>query len=360
MVTAQKDKNEPSETVISDNLKSILQNWLADLFAKEMRIDHSKLTHYRSFQDYGVDSVLLAQLSQSINQLVTQKLEPTLLYEYDTIESLSAWLMEKHEPSVTQFFEKKNMPSKVSEKERETVSTEPVFVSNKQDAPPVHHQPIVIVGLSCRFPGADNIDAYWDLLSKGQRMIRSVPEKRWGQKNTFYAGLLDNITHFDPAFFLLPEDDARAMDPQALLVLEETLRLFCHAGYPLEAIKGQPIGVYLGARSQHWPDETLLYQAQNPIVAVGQNYLAANLSQFFDLQGPSIVLDTACSSALVGMHMAIQALKANQITMAAVGGMSLLSTDRVHHLFAQRNLLSEEPFFISLISGLKELFRERG
>lgn len=70
------------------------------------------------------------------------------------------------------------------------------------------------------------------------------------------------------------------MDPQALLVLEECLKLLYHAGYTPEEIKGKPVGVYIGGRSQHKPDEDSLDHAKNPIVTVGQNYLAANLSQF--------------------------------------------------------------------------------
>jgi acyl transferase domain-containing protein len=172
-----------------------------------------------------------------------------------------------------------------------------------------------------------------------------VPRERWGYANPFCAGLLDNISHFDPEFFLIPQDDARAMDPQALLVLEESLNLFYHAGYPHQAIRGESVGVFLGGRSQHRPDESSLLQARNPILAVGQNYLAANISQFFDLHGPALVLDTACSSALVGMNMAIQALHSGEINSALVGGVSLLNTDASHRMFQQRGILSQEPSF---------------
>jgi acyl transferase domain-containing protein len=78
---------------------------------------------------------------------------------------------------------------------------------------------------------------------------------------------------------------------------------------------------------------------------VGQNYLAANISQFFDLRGPSLVLDTACSSALVGMNMAIQALHSGEIDSALVGGVSLLNTDETHRMFQQRGILSQGPSF---------------
>uniref|UniRef100_UPI0013922238 polyketide synthase n=1 Tax=Paenibacillus maysiensis TaxID=1155954 RepID=UPI0013922238 len=183
------------------------------------------------------------------------------------------------------------------------------------------------------------------LLSEGRSAIREVPQGRWGYSSGFYAGLLDDITQYDPSFFHLSEEDAKAMDPQALLVLEESLKLLCHAGYTQQEVKGRSVGVYLGARSKHSPSTADLGETRNPILAVGQNYLAANISQYFDLRGPCVVVDTACSSALVGMNMAAQALQSGEIESAIVGGVSLLTTDETHRIFEQRNILNREGAF---------------
>lgn len=192
---------------------------------------------------------------------------------------------------------------------------------------------------------ADTLETYWSLLSEGRSSIGPVPAERWGYQTPYYAGVIDHVSHFDPDFFLLHEEDVRAMDPQALLVLEECLKLWYHAGYTPEEIKGESVGVYLGGRSQHKPDEESFLHAKNPIVTVGQNYVAANISQFFDVRGPSVVLDTACSSALVGMNMAIQALLSGDIKAAVVGGVSLLGSDASHRLFDQRGILSRQSSF---------------
>ncbi len=164
-------------------------------------------------------------------------------------------------------------------------------------------------------------------------------------KTPYYAGMLDGIHQFDPDFFLLAEEDVKAMDPQALAALEECLNLWYHAGYTPDEIKGEAIGVYLGGRSRHKPGEEKLLDAKNPIVALGQNYLAANLSQYFDMRGPSVVLDTACSSALVGMNMAVQALVTGEIKAAVVGGVSLFESEETHKLFEQRGILSKAQSF---------------
>ncbi|MGW8416762.1 beta-ketoacyl synthase N-terminal-like domain-containing protein [Brevibacillus sp. NPDC055896] len=204
---------------------------------------------------------------------------------------------------------------------------------------------IAVVGMSCRFPGAKDLTHYWSLLTEGRSAIRPVPKERWGSDQLYYAGLLDALRHADPSFFHIPDEDARAMDPQALLILEESVKALHHAGYNRADVKGKAVGVYIGARTQYWPGEELLLQTRNPIVAVGQNYLAANISRFFDLRGPSMVIDTACSSALTGMSMAIQSLRSGDTVSALVGGVSLLNSDFSHKLFGQRGILSKSSTF---------------
>ena len=216
--------------------------------------------------------------------------------------------------------------------------------SSRQTQPPTSSD-IAVIGMSSRFPGANDLEGYWQLLLEGRTAIAPMPQERWRNSHHIYAGVLNSISYFDPSFFLIPIEDASAMDPQALLVLEESLNLFYHSGYSLEEIRGMPIAVYLGARTQHEPDQSDLLKTRNPIKTVGQNYLASNISQFFDLKGPSLVVDTACSSALVAMNLAVQALTNGEISSAVVGGISLLTHDRIHRLFHQRNLLSQKSKF---------------
>jgi acyl transferase domain-containing protein/acyl carrier protein len=321
---------------------------LIDLFSQELGIAVQKLALDKSFADYGLDSIWLAQLAAKINQQLVEPLDPSILYEYSSLNSLASWLASGQAPA---------LKAKAHDEVEPKNSEHAVQIS----PPPEKSQPrasgnaspsssskkvldIAVVGMSCRFPGAKNLDEYWALLSEGKNSIRPVPADRWSSPTPFYAGLIDNISHFDPAFFLIPQEDARVIDPQAFLVLEESLNLFYHAGYTLEEIKGKATGVYLGARSQHRVNESDLYQARNPIVGA-QNYLATHISQFFDLKGPSLVIDTACSSALVGMNFAIQSLLSGEIDSAIVGGVSLLANENAHRIFQQRNLLNQGSSF---------------
>nr|WP_255298558.1 non-ribosomal peptide synthetase [Brevibacillus dissolubilis] len=341
----------------TEHLLADTQAWLVGLFSEELKIDREFLDMEEPFQDYGVDSIILAQLLQRINRTIRTSLDPSILYEYPTIQVFAEWLVETHADALASIFERPTAEVASVQVIAEQHAAEPItakpttadqlrsstFQSNVISG--ANAEDIAVVGLSCRFPGADTLESYWELLSQGRSAVRQVPAERWGYQSPYYAGTINHINEFDPGFFLLPEEDVTAMDPQALIVLEECLKLWYHAGYTHTEIKGKAIGVYLGGRSQHKPTEENLLHARNPIVAVGQNYLAANISQFFDVRGPSLVLDTACSSAMVGMNMAVQALRSGDIEAAVVGGVSLLQSDATHRLFEQRDILCPEPTF---------------
>ncbi|QIC04840.1 SDR family NAD(P)-dependent oxidoreductase [Brevibacillus sp. 7WMA2] len=324
-------------------VQEVAKNWLLQLFSKELKIDQEKLETNIPIQDYGADSIILAQLMRLISQEVNEEIDPSILYEYATIDALAGWLANTYSDTLSHKFGSTwTTPKALDQKPQDdSFSVSPAPLSDLSDK----EADIAVIGLSCRLPGANQLEEYWSLLAEGRKAINFVPEERWGYQNHFVAGLLNTASGLAHAYFHIPEEDAKAMDPQALMVLEESLKTLYHAGYTQDNVRGKAIGVYLGARAQHWPDEERLRQARNPIVAVGQNYLAANISQFFDLRGPSLVIDTACSSALVGMNMGIQALLSGEVEAALVGGVSLLNGDFSHRLFEQRGILSKEPDF---------------
>jgi 3-oxoacyl-(acyl-carrier-protein) synthase/acyl carrier protein len=343
-----------------ENLVGATERWLTELLARELKMDPERLDSEAPFQDYGVDSVLLAQFLGRINEKLDEPLDPSILYEYTDLASLSQRLVRTETASLPTWLaaptESKHMAAVLPGDQADGPTFGPVPPSvpaptntqmERRQSASEQLRPldIAVIGMSCRFAGADCLDSYWKLLASGRSAISRVPTARWGKPSHFYAGLIDTITRFDPKFFLLPIEDVRAMDPQALLVLEQSLELLCHAGYSVQDIKGTKTGVYLGARSGHQPTPLELDRARNPIVAVGQNYFASNISQFFDLRGPSMVVDTACSSALVAMNLAIHSLERGEIDSALVGGVGLLNDDSAHRMFEKRHLLSGEPSF---------------
>ncbi|NQX71854.1 KR domain-containing protein, partial [Paenibacillus alba] len=337
----------------SNELLTQTKNWLLGLFSNELKIEEYKIQSQISFEEYGVDSVLMAQILQQINNILDENVDPSLLFEYQTIDSLAKYLYQKYNNTLAKRFNftvnnsidsthsLTNQKSPISINHIEERATSSGSLSDSPKGSIL--QNIAVIGISCQFPGANTLEEYWGLLKSGKSALGKVPFQRWGYESNFYAGLLDNISKFDPQFFKMSEEDVRLMDPQALLLLKECLKLIYHAGYTEKEFGGTNTGVYIGGRSAHQIDEHHLMHAQNPILAVAQNFLATNISKYFDLKGPSLVVDTACSSSLVAMQIASQALVHKEISSAIVGGVSLLTTDAPHKIFESRKILSENP-----------------
>lgn len=186
-----------------------------------------------------------------------------------------------------------------------------------------------------RFAGAPDLDAFWQLLTARGDAIRPVPEDRWDAsvqldpEKTVQAvgGFLDGVDLFDPMFFGISPREAEEMDPQHRLVLEETWRALEDAGRPAADLRGTRTGVYLGAT---WHDYELLGKERgartNQHSAPGNalDMAATRVSYFLGLRGPSLMLETGCSSGLVALHTAARALRHGEVEGALVGAVNLM------------------------------------
>ncbi len=204
----------------------------------------------------------------------------------------------------------------------------------------MHTEPIAIIGIGCRFPGAKNPEAFWKLLCNGIDAITEVPTSRWdkqlfydpdlsqpGKMNTKWGGFLEQIDQFDPEFFGISPRETQTMDPQQRLLLELAWEALEDAGQPPEELVGQPVGVFIGVCNSDYY-ELIAQNMNNCTTYVGtgtRHCINANrLSYFFDFQGPSLAIDTACSSSLVAIHLACQSLWRGESTLALTGGINIL------------------------------------
>lgn len=199
---------------------------------------------------------------------------------------------------------------------------------------------IAIIGLGCRFPQAENPQAFWELLRNGKNAITEVPKNRWdvdafyapeprtpGKTNERWGGFLEQIDRFDPGFFGITLQQAIEMDPQQRLVLEVAWEALENAGIVPGKLAGSQTGVFLGMASIDY--YKILYQDLQRITAwslTGASLsIAANrLSYLLDLQGPSMAIDTGCSASLVALHSACQSLHALESDLCLVGGVNAI------------------------------------
>lgn len=186
-----------------------------------------------------------------------------------------------------------------------------------------------------RFAGAPDLDAFWQLLTARGDAIRPVPEDRWDASAQLdpeksvqaVGGFLDGVDLFDPTFFGISPREAEEMDPQHRLVLEESWRALEDAGRPAADLRGTRTGVYLGAT---WHDYELLGRErgartnQHSTPGNALDMAATRVSYFLGLRGPSLTLETGCSSGLVALHTAAQALRHGEVEGALVGAVNLM------------------------------------
>ncbi|NGM19909.1 SDR family NAD(P)-dependent oxidoreductase [Roseomonas stagni] len=205
--------------------------------------------------------------------------------------------------------------------------------------------PIAIIGMGCRFPGAEDPDAFWTMLAEGRDAVRPVPPDRWAapaEGGTAQGGFLDGIDLFDATFFGIAPREAAAMDPQQRLVLEAAWRALEDAGVSPDRLEGTATGVYLGCCTADYArigDPAAMSEEGYAATGGAPGVAAGRLAYLLGLQGPALVVDTACSSSLVATHLAVQALRAGECSLALVGGVNLTllpwgaaTLDRLHML----------------------------
>jgi polyketide synthase 12/myxalamid-type polyketide synthase MxaF len=291
-----------------------IRRWLIEFFSASLGINPQELDPAERFKSYGVDSAAALRITAGVAQHLGRPLEQTLLWDCPTVDQLAAYLAHPQP------------------------ATAPAAGAV---AGPAADEPIAIIGMACRLPGAADKGAYWRMLTGGEAAITEVPDDRWnaaqlfdadfrqpGKMNTRWGGFIGGVDEFEPGFFGISPREAVQMDPQQRIMLELSLHALHDAGIPVETLKGTATGVFFGAV---WNDYLLLGKqagigsiTQHTATGTHHSLIANRVSYTFGFQGPSLAIDTACSSSLVSVHLAVNSLRSGEATLALAGGVNLI------------------------------------
>ncbi|HEX5853562.1 MAG TPA: type I polyketide synthase, partial [Solirubrobacteraceae bacterium] len=286
----------------------------------------------RAFKDLGFDSLSAVELRNRLAAATELRLPSTFVFNYPSCVAVAEYLREQLEGAA----------SSPSSSARRVVEGDPV----------------VVVGMGCRFPGGvRSPGGLWDLVVGGRDAVSVFPDDRgWDLEGlydadperlgTTYAregGFVDGVDLFDAGFFSISPRDAVTIDPQQRLLLEATWETLERAGIDPESLRGSRTAVYAGAMTYDYGAGSGLASREGFTTAsLGGSVISGRVSYSFGFQGPSMTIDTACSSSLVAVHEACQALRAGECDLALAGGVTVLSTPGMFVFFARQRGLAPD------------------
>ena len=298
----------------SNRQQNRIRDWLRENLAQRLGIPILEIDIYEPFASSGLNSVAAVSLSADLEDWLNIKLSPTIVYDYPNIAELAAYLSRSTNPQHSIV----NSTSTVEERAE-----------------------IAIIGLGCRFPGANNPEEFWQLLRSGKDAI--TQSDRWDGSD--WGGFIDDVDKFDPQFFGIAPREAQSIDPQQRILLEVSWSALENAAIANKDLAGSQTGVFIGISSSDYSQLRFRYGAEvDAYVGTGNAHsIAANrLSYLLDLKGPSLAVDTACSSSLVALHLASQSLKTGECNLALAGGVNLMLSPELTQTFELAGMMAED------------------
>ncbi|MFD2421812.1 type I polyketide synthase [Amycolatopsis pigmentata] len=290
------------------------------------------------FKELGFDSVMMVELRGRVNAVTGLRLPPTSIFDHPSVKALVAHLHRELTPD--------------DEGDRRPVGSDTTLS--------VEDDPVVIVGMACRFPGGvDSPEGLWRLVASGGEGIGGFPTDRgWDMDGvrdlhgdggpvgaTPRGGFLHDVADFDAAFFGISPNEALAMDPQQRLLLETSWEALERSGIDPLSLPGTRTGVFVGAMDSNYrnlTDRLGSSTAGYALTGAAPSVLSGRLSYSLGVQGPALTVDTACSSSLVALHLAARSLRAGECSIALAAGVTVMATPTIYTDFARLGGLSRD------------------
>ncbi|TVZ37735.1 acyl transferase domain-containing protein [Alteromonadaceae bacterium 2753L.S.0a.02] len=367
-VDASQSQTSGSATTV-DELLNAAVTLVSPVIAKVTGLSLSQLDESTGFDKLGLDSIMMLTITEQLSETFGE-LSKTLLYENQNIHELAQFLATHFPEKLTGAV---NTLSRVKVPEPAVAPISTGGPAQPQGNPVIYTEnsaqnldAIAIVGLAGRYPKARNIEEFWQNLKQGRDCVTPLPQDRWalqsdGQRdlikniNNTFGGFIDGVDEFDPLFFNINPRDAEFIDPQERLFLQCVYETLEDAGYTKDSLAAScsndnsrfvpsSVGVYVGVMYEEYQMYGVQSTLQGQPVALGGNpaSIANRISYFFDLHGPSMAVDTMCSSSITAIHLACDAIAKGECEAAIAGGVNVSVHPNKYIFLNQGNFTSSD------------------
>jgi len=321
---------EPQKSTRYKRLCTKAERWLVSQFATQLGRQEDAIDLDQKMTQLGLNTTHMSFILRTMEKDFGFGLAATVFSDFPSIRALAANMAnymvnsDSFEPSSGGRLTVDQLDFSLDEQKNSAHSNEP----------------IAIIGMACRFPGATGPEQFWQNLCAGMDAVTEVPDTRWdidavydenplavGKMNTRWGGFLDDIELFDRNFFQLSIREVTRMDPAHRLLLECSWESFEDAGVTPASLEETNTGVFIGISGSDYAQLQFGDETQADAYAgIGSalTNAASRISHFLNLRGPALAVDTACSSSLSSVHMACNSIRSGECKMALAGGVNIL------------------------------------
>ena len=306
----------------------------------------------RPLIEMGLDSLMAVEFSTMLQEMLGDQFAfgPTMLFDHPTIDAIGQYILDSIENGRGQ--ETENGAGGEPDSDRLPVNPSSVVANHSI------RDDVAVIGMSCRFPGAEDIHEFWNNLLDGVDSVVDIPSDRWdidrfydaqpqaGKMYTRRGGFLKDIENFDAQFFNINDQEACWIDPQHRMLLENSYRALEDAGIPTAPLADPKVGVFMGIMGQDYAflptldDEDVIQGFQG--AGLSHSAGVGRISYMFGFEGPSVAVDTASSSSLVAVFQAMRSLQDGNCNLALAGGVNAILAPVNSLLMSKAGLLSPD------------------